>query len=221
MKQNKVREVVVEEHGDMISKVKDMILKPRSKWFVGVILGMLLIAVLSPIILPAIYPDTSQLDVDVFPSPATFANGTEVYGVTWNPRYVELIVQIQMHAKSTSIEDIHLVFDFDAAILAVGKGAIVGVTNPSVGVEDSVRIILGGQIVNDIKYSELNVDIEKLDKDGLYALRVVLDPDYRGTLFRSHVISNPTSRYFGSFQYVAYGVTVRKEANGNITSVRK
>jgi len=128
---------------------------------------------------------------------------------------------IQLKDKSPPIEDAYLVFDFDAAILAVHEELIQGVTNPSIRIGGGVLVVGDGKIVTSVNYSELVVDLEKLKRDGLCSLAVVIDPEYEGSLVRSHIVSNPTSRYFGTYRYDAYGIIVTEDVKGDINPPRE
>ena len=128
-----------------------------------------------------------------------------------------MIQQNMSKAKSTTLENVYLVFDFNAAIISVRQERIEGVTNPSIKIGGGVLIIGNGQVLTDvIKYCELIVDIENLKPGGLCSLSVIVNPTYKGSLARSHIVPNPTRRYFGSFEYDAFGVRVKKNVSGDI-----
>lgn len=211
---------------NMKEKVK-RILKPTSEKLVWLIIGALLSPIIAayirPIVLPILHPEKPELKIDVFQSHAPYKNGTNVHGIIWNSFYAEYIIMIQCDmskAKSTPIEDIYLVFDFDAAILTAYEDRIEGVTNPSIRIGGGVTIVGDGEIIADIKYCELIVDLEKLKPGGLCALAVIINPKYEGSLARLHIVPNPTSRYFGSYRYDAWGVMVKKSVSGDIPSPR-
>lgn len=192
-------------------------------WFLGLVAGILFDAFLRPIILPII-AEKPELKINVFRSHAPYKNGTDVRGIIWESRYAEYIVMIQQDmskAKSTPVENIYLVFDFNAAILAVHQDRIEGVTNPSIRIGGGLLVVGDGKIMSDVRYCELLVDLENLKPGGLCALAPIVDPGYEGSLARLHIVPNPTSRYFGSYQYNAHGVSVKKTVSGDIPGSRQ
>ncbi|MGB9684672.1 MAG: hypothetical protein ACPL1Z_07070 [Candidatus Bathyarchaeales archaeon] len=176
---------------------------------IGTVLGIVFDAYLRPILMPMI-AEKPELLIKVFQSHAPYQNQS----------YVEYVIMIQQNmskAKSTTLENIYLVFDFNSAILSVREEKIEGITNPSIRVGGGVLIVGDGQVLPDvIKYCELIVDIESLKPNGFCAISVIVNPNYEGSLARSHIVPNPTRRYFGSFEYDASGVKVRKEVSGDI-----
>lgn len=212
-----------EKNKNLATKLLEL-LKPTPKMLVGGIIGavisLLFLAYINPIILPLIAPKP-ELDIKVFQSHASYANGTDVWGIIWDSRYAEFIVMIQLKAESPPIEDVYLVFDFDAAILTVHEERIEGVTNPSIKIGGGLLVVGDGEIITDVKYTELIVDLERLKLGGLCAFAVVIDPEYEGNIARLHIVPNPTSRYFGSYKYDTYGIKVGKSVSGNIPRPRE
>ena len=183
-------------------------------WFfglvIGAILGIVFDAYLRPVIMPMI-AEKPDLSIKVFRSHAPYQNES----------YVEYIIMIQQNmskAKSTTLENVYLVFDFDAAIISARQERIEGVTNPSIRIGGGV-LVVDGQVSTDVKYCELIIDIENLKPGGLCALSVIVNPTYKGSLARSHIIPNPTRRYFGSFEYDAFGVKVKKNVSGDLSQL--
>lgn len=211
------------EKQDIVAKILRL-LKPTPNMLVGALLGaiisLLFLVCINPWILPLLAP-RAELNIKVFQSHAPYSNGTDVWGILWNPRYAEYIVMIQLKDKSQPVEDAYLVFDFDAAILAVHEELIQGVTNPTIRIGGGALVVGDGEIKTDVKYTELIFDLEKLKHDGLCSFAVVIDPDYDGSLARSHIVPNPTSRYFGTYRYDAYGILVTKNVDGDIQPPRE
>jgi hypothetical protein len=176
---------------------------------IGTVLGIVFDAHLRPILMPMI-AEKPELSINVFQSHVPYQNQS----------YVEYVIMIQQNmskAKSTTLENIYLVFDFNSAILSVREEKIEGVTNPAIRVGGGVLIVGDGQVLPDVvKYCELIVDIESLKPNGFCALSVIVNPNYEGSLARSHIVPNPTRRYFGSFEYDAFGVKVKKDISGTI-----
>lgn len=181
-------------------------------WLIGLIIGTVLGIVFDSYLRPVIMPmiaEKPELSIKVFQSHAPYQNES----------YVEYVIMIQQNmskAKSTTLENVYLVFDFNASILSARQERIEGVTNPSIRIGGGVIIVADGQVLTDIKYCELIVDIENLKPGGLCSLSVIIDPTYKGNLARSHITPNPTRRYFGSFEYDAFGVKVKKDVSGDI-----
>lgn len=176
---------------------------------IGTFLGIVFDAYLRPVLMPVL-AEKPELLIKVFQSHAPYQNQS----------YIEYVIMIQQNmskAKSTTLENIYLVFDFNSAILSVREEKTEGITNPSTRVGGGVLIVGDGQILPDVvKYCELIVDIESLKPNGLLALSVIVNPNYEGSLARLHIVPNPTRRYFGSFEYDAFGVKVHKEVGGDI-----
>lgn len=81
-------------------------------------------------------------------------------------------------------------------------------------------MIQDGQINPNVKSVELIVDLESLKPGGLCAIGVIVDPQWRGSLARLNIVTDPSSRYFGTFQYDAHGINVIKNVKGAIPSPR-
>ncbi|MGB9684771.1 MAG: hypothetical protein ACPL1Z_07590 [Candidatus Bathyarchaeales archaeon] len=95
-------------------------------------LGYFLKIYLDPIILPAI-SEKPELSVQIFRSHAPYQAGDRVYNITWDDRYIEYIIMVQQNmekAKSTPIEDIHIIFDFNSSVLTVHVESKADVVNP-------------------------------------------------------------------------------------------
>lgn len=183
------------------------------KWVAGTLIVLILGIVLSPTIAPMIYPDTPNLIIQVYRDPIQPANGSDIYGLKWDSRFVVFDVGIQVGTKNTPIEDVFIVVDFNVAVLKIKDQAAVGVTNPSLTFPQ-MNITVGGTGKTDQKPTQFFVNIEKLASDGLYALHVVVDPEYHGPTFRSYIISYPG--YYGKYHYNAYGYPATKEVSGLI-----
>ena len=194
--------------------------KSRFVWsVVSFFIGLGLSVYVNPIIFPLLL-EKPKLQVEVFESHAVYRNGTDVWGIIWNSRYAEYVVMIQVKGESTPVNDVYVVFDFDAAILTLHEEQIEGVTNPSIEPCAAYVEVRNGEIVVDAKPCELIVDLERLKPDGLCAFAVVIDPEYEGSIFRTHITIVPTSRFFGSYYYNLRGISFKKNVSGDIPTPR-
>lgn len=174
-------------------------------------LGYFLRIYLDPIILPKI-SENPELSIQIFQSHAPYQAGDKVYNITWEDRYVEYIVMIQQNmekAKSTSIEDIHIVFDFNLSVLVVHEESRVDVSDPLIQLPYVQTV---GPV--EIKPLQVILEIEELRPGGLYSFTVVIDPYFQGSTFRSEI--GFENAFFGHYYYNAKGVRIRKTISGNI-----
>jgi hypothetical protein len=185
-------------------------------WVFGLVAGILLTMVFDAYFRPAIMPalaEKPEISINVFQSHAPYQNQSHV-------EYIVMIQQNMSKAKSTNLENVYLVFDFNNAIVSAKEERVEGTTNPTVRVGGGFLVVANNTIQTDVRYTELLVDIENLKPSGLISLAVVVDPTYQGNLARFHIVQNPTSRFFGSFEYNALGVTVKKDVSGDIPAPR-
>jgi len=205
------------KHG-AISKAGKWLLSKIGIALIGLFLGILLGVPLNPIIVPMIYTDTPNLKIDVYRDPTQqfkFHNGSSIDGLKWDSRFVLYLVSIQVQgSKHTPVDDVSLVFDFNASVLLVLEDMVYGATYATVTFPH-MDITQNGTTVTSQRPSQFFVGIGTLDNDGLYALKVVIDPKYEGVMFRSILIRSE-SGYSGKFRYTAYGVVVTKEVEGSI-----
>ena len=66
--------------------------------------------------------------------------------------------------------------------LSARQERIEGITNPSIRIGGGVLLVGNGQVLTDVNYCELLVDIENLKPGGLCSLSVILDPTYEGSM---------------------------------------
>lgn len=186
------------------------------KWILGTIGGIILTLLLAPTIAPLVYLDTPTLIIQAYRDPVQSMNGPAIFGSKWNSRFVLFDVSVQVHSQKTAVDDVNLMLDFDAAILAVKEQAVVEATNPSITYPPAPLIVQNGTQVaqNATRYYQFSINIGSLATGGLYALWVVVDPQYQGPIFRSELFSYPG--YSGSFRYDAYGYPVTKDITGPI-----
>ena len=205
------------KHG-AISKAGKWLLSKIGIALIGLFLGILLGVPLNPIIVPMIYTDTPNLKIDVYRDPTQqfkFHNGSSIDGLKWDSRFVLYLVSIQVQGSNhTPVDDVSLVFDFNASVLLVLEDMVYGATYATVTFPH-MDITQNGTTVTSQRPSQFFVGIGTLDNDGLYALKVVIDPKYEGVMFRSILIRSE-SGYSGKFRYTAYGVVVTKEVEGSI-----
>ncbi len=193
------------------------ILRDGSVMLVGILLGIVLNPILGQILVPVIYFDTPSLVIGVYPNPvASFRKGgVDIYGIKWDSSYVDYNVEIQVKSKQTPVEYVMVEIDFGdrSAILKVEDSDIVG-ANPSVSFP-RISISQNGIPVNTTqKPCQFFIFIRSITSDGLCSYHVVVDPNYRGPIFRNIIIG--PNRYHAKFQYDAYGFKVVKEVAGQI-----
>lgn len=196
---------------DFIKKIWES----RITWIlIAFFFGYILKPYLDPIFLPAI-SEKPELSIKVFQSHASYYNGENVFGVTWNSSYAEYLVTIQQNmskAKSTTIEDTCIVFDFNATVLAIHEEKIMGVTNPSIDTPEITSNI-------DVKSLQIIVEFQRLIPGGVCGFAVIVNPAFEGSFFRSIII--PENSYSGNYFYDARGIRVKKSISGSIPAPRE
>jgi hypothetical protein len=188
--------------------------RSRVTWaIISFILGYFLTVSLNLVVLP-MFSEHPELSVQVFPSDLPYQVGQTIDNITWNNGYIMYIVMIQQNmavAKSTPIDDIHLTFDFNSAVLATGEEEITNVINPSVQIP-----FVFTSAENNMKPLQVIVEIGNLNPSGLYSFSVVVDPNFQGSTYRT--VAGLKDAYSGQYFYLSNGNLVEKEISGNITS---
>lgn len=156
--------------------------------------------------------ENPELSIQVFPSHAPYQVGDSVNNITWDSRYIEYIVTIQQDmtkAKSTSIEDVHIAFDFNSSVFAVREEEQVEMSNPSIRIPFVTAVGL-----TDIKSLQVIFELGELRPGGLCSFSVIVDPHFQGSTFRSE--GGFEKAFFGHYYYQARGIRIEKTTSGNI-----
>ena len=180
-----------------------------------IVLGIIMGVVLTPTI-SYLFEEKPELQVLV-DEPLQFHNATEILSMRWKESYILYTIELVPKTKSKQIEDINLVFSYDAAIINITEEYKEGITGSSVNkVTLDFGIIYKDYIEKTpIDTGQIKLLIEKMNPRSQYRFNVVVDPKHENGWISPYFF-NDTYIYDGYYYFNTQGGPKKIELRGNL-----